>query len=159
MPALYVEFDGPPAEASDLVRDLTGWLGEDEELEVVARARTAPPLPGEQGGLADAAELLTAAGAVIGPLAGAYVMWLAERTKSRRISFRLTRPDGARLELSAASPDEARALQPDLERFVNGLPAPGTPGDGGPAAGGPAAGGPAEGGPAAGSAAPGVTGA
>ncbi|MEV6317555.1 hypothetical protein [Streptomyces sp. NPDC051776] len=148
--ALTFEFAGTAADADTLARDLAAWLDDDEELAGSARVRMAPPGAGEQGGLADASELLGAVEPLLSAGIGAFGMWLAERVKSRRISFRAVRPDGAELELSAGSPAEAEAVQERLERFVAG----GGTGDRADPGGTDMAGEPARGTPAPGGAAP-----
>ncbi|WP_432096025.1 effector-associated constant component EACC1 [Streptomyces sp. bgisy100] len=116
---LTFAFDGGSAEADALVRDLADWLNDDEDLSGAVRLRMAPPARGEQGALAQAAELLGAAEPLLSAGVGAVAMWLAERTKSRRVSFRAVRPDGAELRVSAGSPADAAAVREELERFVN----------------------------------------
>ncbi|MEU6084542.1 hypothetical protein [Streptomyces sp. NPDC047108] len=120
MNALTFEFGGTTAEADALARDLAAWLDDDEELAGAARVRMVAPALGEQGGLADAAELLGAVEPLLSAGVGAFGMWLAERARSRRISVRAVRPDGAELQLSAGSRAEAEAMQERLERFVAG---------------------------------------
>ncbi|MFG2194677.1 hypothetical protein [Streptomyces sp. NPDC048639] len=120
MNALTFEFGGTAAEADALARDLAAWLDDDEDVAASARVRMVPPPSGEQGGLADAAELLGAVEPLLSAGIGAFGMWLAERARSRRISFRAVRPDGAELELSAGSRAEAEAVQERLELFVAG---------------------------------------
>jgi hypothetical protein len=117
------EFDGPADEADELARSLAKWLNDDEELSGSARLRMVPPAPGEQGGLADAAEVLNAAGPVVDALAGGLFVWLAERVRSRRVKFRVTRADGTRIELSAGSAEEAVVVQQELRQFLE----PGSP--------------------------------
>ncbi|MER5972484.1 hypothetical protein ABT112_22570 [Streptomyces sp. NPDC002055] len=116
---LTFAFDDGSAEADALARDLADWLNDDEDLSGAVRLRMAPPARGEQGALAQAAELLGAAEPLLSAGVGAVAMWLAERTKSRRVSFRAVRPDGAELRVSAGSPADAAAVREELERFVN----------------------------------------
>ncbi|MFG2224545.1 hypothetical protein [Streptomyces sp. NPDC048644] len=120
---LTLAFDGPADDTDDLARSLAEWLNDDEELSGAARLRMVPPAPGEQGGLADAAEVL----GVVGPVAEALVscvgVWLVQRARSRRVSLRVSRPDGTRVELSAGSPEDAAAVEAQLRRFLD--PGPG----------------------------------
>ncbi|MFF3765610.1 hypothetical protein ACFYYR_16185 [Streptomyces sp. NPDC001922] len=116
---LTFAFDGGSAEADTLARNLADWLNDDEDLSGAVRLRMAPPARGEQGALAQATELLGAAEPLLSAGVGAVAMWLAERTKSRRVSFRAVRPDGAELRVSAGSPADAAAVREELERFVN----------------------------------------
>ncbi|MCW2871606.1 hypothetical protein [Actinacidiphila oryziradicis] len=133
MNATAFEFDGPAGEADELARSLAKWLNDDEDLSGSARLRMVPPAPGEQGGLADAAEVLSAAGPLADALVGGLFVWLVERVRSRRVSFKVTRPDGACVELSAGSVEEAAVVQQQLRQFLD--PGPGLrpgPGPGAP---------------------------
>lgn len=120
MNVVTFEFEGPAADADGLARNLADWLNDDEELSGAARVRMVPPAPGEQGGLADATEMVGAVEPLLSAGVGAFVMWLTERTKSRRVSFRAIRPDGAQIQLSAGSSADAASVQKELARFVNG---------------------------------------
>jgi hypothetical protein len=126
--ATAFEFDGPADEADELARSLAKWLNDDEDLSGSARLRMVPPARGEQGGLADAAEVLNAAGPLVDALVGGVFVWLVERVRSRRVSFKATRADGASIELSAGSAGEAAAVQQQLRQFLD----PGADADAGP---------------------------
>lgn len=113
------EFDGPAADADDLARSLADWLNDDEDLSGSSRLRLVPPAPGEQGGLADAAEALGAVGPVLDALISGVAVWLVQRARSRRISFKVTRQDGSSIELSAGSPQDAAAVEEQLRKFLD----------------------------------------
>ncbi|MFJ3952968.1 hypothetical protein ACIPXV_23505 [Streptomyces libani] len=118
VPALTFEFSGPADGSDELARSLAEWLNDDEELSGSARLRMVPPGPGEQGGLADAAEVLGAVGPVLEALASGVGVWLVQRARSRRITMKVSRPDGAGLELSAGSPEDAASVEAQLRRFL-----------------------------------------
>ncbi|MFF7410013.1 effector-associated constant component EACC1 [Streptomyces lydicus] len=118
MTTLTFAFDGPADDADGLAQSLAEWLNDDEDLTGAARLRMVPPAPGHQGGLADAAEVLGAVGPVLEAVVSAVAVWLAQRARSRRISFKVTRPDGTALELSAGSPEDAAAVEQQLRRFL-----------------------------------------
>ncbi|WP_030968235.1 effector-associated constant component EACC1 [Streptomyces sp. NRRL S-1824] len=119
MNAISFEFDGQASETDELARSLAKWLNEDEDLSGSAQLRMVPPAPGEQGGLADAAEVLNATGPVMDALIGGLFVWVAERVRSRRVSFKVTRPDGTGIEMSAGSVEEAAAVQQQLRQFLD----------------------------------------
>jgi hypothetical protein len=117
--AIAFEFDGPADERDELARSLARWLNDDEDLSGSARLRMVPPAPGEQGGLADAVEALHVVGPVADTLAGGFFVWFAQRVTSRRVSVKVTRPDGMSFELTAGSPEEAAAVQRELRPFLD----------------------------------------
>lgn len=112
------EFVGHVNEADELARSLAKWLNDDEDLSGSARLRMVPPAPGEQGGVADAAEVLSAAGPMLDALIGGLAVWVTERVRSRRVSFKVTRPDGTQIELSAGNAQEAAAVQQQMRQFL-----------------------------------------
>ncbi|MEK2477746.1 MULTISPECIES: effector-associated constant component EACC1 [Streptomyces] len=118
MQPLTFTFDAPADEADDLARSLARWLNDDEDLSGAARLRMVPPAPGEQGGLADAAEVLNAAGPVLDALVAAVGVWVGQRFRNRSVSLKVTRPDGTHIELSATDPRDAAAVEEQLRRFL-----------------------------------------
>lgn len=52
-------------------------------------------------------------------LIGGLFVWVAERVRSRRVSFKVTRPDGTGIEMSAGSAEEAAAVQQQLRQFLD----------------------------------------
>lgn len=117
-PTITFAFDGPADDADSLAQSLADWLNDDEDLSGSTRLRMVPPAPGQQGGLADAAEVLGAVGPVLEALVGGVAVWLAQRCRSRRVSFKVTRPDGTGIELSAGNPEDAAAVEKQLRTFL-----------------------------------------
>ena len=128
MNAIGIEFDDTAEEADGLARSLARWLDDDEELTGATRLRLVPPAAGEQGGAADAVELLVTARPMVDALVSGVLVWLTQRVRSRRVRLRFTRRDGQRFEYTVGSIDDARALEEQLARFLGE--------DGGPGAGG-----------------------
>ncbi|MEV6838268.1 hypothetical protein AB0N17_27780 [Streptomyces sp. NPDC051133] len=118
MNTIVFEFVGHVNEADELARSLAKWLNDDEDLSGSTRLRMVPPAPGEQGGVADAAEVLSAVGPLLDALVGGLAVWVTERARSRRVSFKVTRPDGTRIELSAGTAQEAAAVQQQMRQFL-----------------------------------------
>ncbi|MFC5803936.1 effector-associated constant component EACC1 [Streptomyces formicae] len=118
MNTVTFEFDAPADDADALTRSLADWLNDDEDLSGSARLRMVPPAPGEQGGLADAAEVIGAVGPVLDALISGAAVWLVQRARSRRVSVRVSRPDGTRIALTAGNPQDAAALQAQLRTFL-----------------------------------------
>jgi hypothetical protein len=107
---VVIAFDAPAAEADALARSLAAWFDDDEDLTGSTRLRMVPPAPGEQGGLADAAEVLGAVGPALEALAGGLFVWLTGRVKTGRVTLEVTRQDGASVKLSAGSAEDAAVL-------------------------------------------------
>ncbi|MEV4329071.1 hypothetical protein AB0K02_00735 [Streptomyces sp. NPDC049597] len=123
MPTITFEIDGHVDEADAHTRSLAAWLNDDEDLSGSARLRMLPPAPGEQGGLADAVEIVGAVGPVLDAVISGAAVWLVQRARSRRISFKVTRPDGTSVELSAGNPQDAAEVQRQLRTFLEPGPA------------------------------------
>jgi Effector Associated Constant Component 1 len=115
MNEVVFEFGGSEAEADGCACALTDWLNDTEDLRGCARVRTVPPLPGEQGGAADAVLVIAA----LTPLAEPFFGWLTEWVKSRSVSVVITRSDGTSLNVTAATSAQATALEPLVRGFVD----------------------------------------
>lgn len=132
MNPISIEFDDTAEEADELARSLARWLDDDETLTGATRLRLAPPAAGEQGGMADAAQLLVTAKPMIDALISGVFVWLTQRVRSRRVKLKITRRDGQLLEYTVGNIDDARALEGQLARFLDedGTGGDGTSGDG-----------------------------
>jgi hypothetical protein len=116
--AITFEFDAQDEESDELARSLARWLNDDETLAGAARLRVVPPGPGEQGGMADATEVLNVARPLLDALVSGLFVWLTQRIRSRRVKLKVTRPDGTHYEFQVADIDDAERLQRQLVQFL-----------------------------------------
>lgn len=128
MNVITFQFDSSAEEADELARSLAGWLNEDETLAGAARLRVVPPAPGEQGGMADATEVLGAVRPVLDALVSGVFVWLTQRIRSRRVKLKVTRRDGTRYEIDVTGVDDAARLHRELGAFLDADDSPGAPG-------------------------------
>jgi hypothetical protein len=111
------EFRGSTADRDREARHLAAWLNDSSGLRGAARVRMVAPGPGEQGGAADAALVLSS----MAPLAAPFFGWLSERVKSRRISLRITKDgrDGHPLEINVETPADVQAVVKQVTRLLD----------------------------------------
>ncbi|TDC20487.1 hypothetical protein E1265_22015 [Streptomyces sp. 8K308] len=101
------EADDP---ADELLRGLAADLAAHEDLSGAVRGVPRPPVPGEQGAVTAAVEVLNAAGPYASALVGAVFGWLTERALTRRVRLRVRRADGAETRVDAPTAAEAERL-------------------------------------------------
>lgn len=102
------------AESAAALTDLARWIGDRDEVAAQeVDVRTRPPAEGELGGVADAVVVLAAAT----PLAKAFLDWLVERSKSKRVSVEIERADGKRLHVELEGGASAADLLPQVRSF------------------------------------------
>lgn len=102
------------AESAAALTDLARWIGDRDEIAAEqVEVRTRPPAQGELGGVADAVAVLAAAT----PLAKAFLDWLVERAKNKRVSIEVERADGKRLHVELEGGASAADLLPQVRSF------------------------------------------
>ena len=110
--------------SSDVLRDLRGWLLDEQDFRGRATLREAPAGPGRMGPAVDALLLAFAGGggaalgtAAVRTMGGVLVTWLKARTSPVEVTVR--RADGAEVTLSA---DDVRGLSADgVARMLDDL--------------------------------------
>lgn len=93
------------------VRSLWEWLRTDRGVRRGARVELAasqPPVPGQQGSLADMVSVVIGHGLSAASLGVAVVSWRA--TRPRRPVVTVERPDGTKITIAGDSPEEAQRL-------------------------------------------------
>jgi hypothetical protein len=112
-----IAFDGDPEEFDADARELREFLSQDAALRGRVDLRLVPPVPGEQGGVADAVHYATELGPlVLSPL----TLWLTARLrKGGKVSLTLHSPDGRELKLETDSVADANALLDRVEGFLD----------------------------------------
>ncbi|MFD4669862.1 hypothetical protein ACFWNN_09015 [Lentzea sp. NPDC058450] len=108
------EFEGDEPENDRNARDLLDWM--DEDLRGSGRLRINGPGEGELGGAADA--VIVPSGSV--PLGRPFLDWLTERTKSRRITLRVSATHkGELLRIDVGDPVAAQELRSTIARLLD----------------------------------------
>ena len=89
-----------------LLRELRDLLHEQRDLDIGLKLKDQTPVPGEQGAIPVALELLAAGTPVVGSVGKVLSQWLI----SRRVTVKITNRHGRSLELSAGNAKDAESL-------------------------------------------------
>jgi len=108
--------DGEASIDPTLLRELRDLLREDEDVDLGLKLKDRPPVPGEQGAIPFALEILAAGAPVAASVAKVLSQWLT----SRRVTLKITNREGRSVELSAANAKDAQSLLDVLAGLGNG---------------------------------------
>lgn len=98
--------DGRPPIDPALLRELRELLRQQRDLDIGLKLKDHPPVPGEQGAIPFALELLAAGTPVVGSVGKVLSQWVL----SRRVTVKITNHQGRSVELSAGNAKDAESL-------------------------------------------------
>lgn len=87
-------------DSADELRSLRAWLAEERSLRNGVRLVDSAEVVGTLGSVVDVLAVTVGPGGLVTALATALVSWIRHRTSD--VTLRVTRPDGTKIELTAA---------------------------------------------------------
>ncbi|MGO1056167.1 effector-associated constant component EACC1 [Crossiella sp. CA198] len=103
---------------SEQLRELAGWLRDEDELRGRVELVDAPVRSGELGAELEAVVVLVTSGTAT-VLVRSLFGWLGRRTEARRVSLKI-KAQGREVTVQAGSADEAQAVLAEVRRILDG---------------------------------------
>lgn len=114
LPTVSVSLDG----SDDELRQLAGWLRDEDELRGRVRIVDRPIEPGRMGGVLDTVEVALTSGTA-GTLVTSLFAWLTHRRAAGRVKLKVRNGDRT-IELTCGSADDAGTVLDRLGAFLTG---------------------------------------